>query len=76
MKKISVREMKAQWAEVERQVKNGETFEVLNHGKPSVLIVPARPHKIIKWDNHLETAIPNKGKSGADIIIKDREGRW
>ena len=45
--------MKAHWAKVETQVRNGETFEVLNRGRPSVMIIPARPHEVLAWDDHL-----------------------
>ncbi len=76
MKSVSVREMKAHWAEIERQVAEGETFEVLNRGKPTVRLVAARPRKILKWIDHLETALEVRGKSGAETIIDDREGRW
>lgn len=76
MKSISVREMKAHWSEVERQVKNGETFEVLNRGKPTVRLVPARPRKVLKWDDHLGTATETTGRSGTETVLEDREGRW
>lgn len=76
MKTVSVREMKANWAEIERQVAKGETFEVLNRGKPSVRIVSAKPRKILQWKNHLATAIKAKGKTGTDTVLGDREGRW
>jgi prevent-host-death family protein len=76
MKTISVREMKAHWPEVERQVQDGETFEVLNRGRPAVRIVPAHPRKVLKWDDHLATAIPAKGKSTDETIRADRETRW
>ncbi len=76
MKTISVREMKAHWSDVERQVHDGETFEVLNRGKPSVQILPARPRRVLKWDNHMETAIPATGKSAEETVRADREGRW
>ena len=76
MKTISVREMKAHWADVEKQVHCGETFEVLNRGKPAVRIVPALPRRVLKWDDHLATALPAKGKSSQETIRADREGRW
>jgi prevent-host-death family protein len=76
MKTVSVREMKANWSEIERQVAKGETFEVLNRGKPSVRIVPAKPRKILRWENHLDTAIRAKGKTGSETVLEDREGRW
>lgn len=76
MKTISVRDMKAHWAEVERQIRRGETFEVLNRGKPAAMIVPARPRQVVKWDDHLATAVTAGGRSAEDTVRADREGRW
>ncbi len=76
MKTISVREMKAHWAEVESQVKNGETFEVVNRGRPTARIVSASPRSVLHWDDHLATAIPVKGAPGEKAVRADREGRW
>ena len=76
MKTISVREMKAHWAEVENQVRNGETFEVQNRGKASAMIMPPRPHEVLVWDDHLATAVPGKGHTGEETVAADREGRW
>jgi len=76
MKTISVREMKAHWAEVEAQVRNGETFEVVNRGRPTVHIVPAQPRRILHWDDHLATALPASGRSAEQTVAADREGRW
>lgn len=68
--------MKAQWAEVEAQVRDGETFEVVNRGKPTVRIVPAKPRRVLKWDDHLATAAPAKGRSSEETVRADRDGRW
>ena len=76
MKTISVREMKAQWAAIERQINQGETFEVLNRGRPTVRLIPAKPRKVIQWDDHLATAATAKGRSGTQTVLDDREGRW
>lgn len=76
MKTISVREMKANWAEVEAQVKDGETFEVVNRGKPTVHILPAKPRSVFKWENHLLTAAKCAGRSSEDAIREDRDSRW
>lgn len=76
MKSVSVREMKANWAEIERQVANGETFEVLNRGKPTIRLVPAQPRIVLKWVDHLNTALKVKGKGGSETILEDRKGRW
>ena len=75
MKTIGVRELKANWALVEEQVKRGETFEVLNRGKPTVRIVPATPRHVLAWDDHLATAVPASGPSGSETVIQDREER-
>ncbi len=76
MKTITVREMKAHWSEVEKQVANGEIIEVLNHGKPRVRLVPADGRQQVVWDDHLATAIPNKGVSVTETVARDRGGRW
>lgn len=72
---MSVREMKAQWSEIEAQVAMGETFEVLNRGRPVVRIIPAGSRRLLAWDNHLETAAKAAGRSGEEVVAFDREGR-
>jgi antitoxin (DNA-binding transcriptional repressor) of toxin-antitoxin stability system len=76
MKTTSVREMKAHWAAIEEQVRMGETFEVLNRGRPTAHIVPARPRRVLKWEDHLVTAVPGRGKSAQATVRADRDGRW
>jgi antitoxin (DNA-binding transcriptional repressor) of toxin-antitoxin stability system len=76
MRTISVREMKARWSEIEAMVRDGETYEVLNRGKPTVRISPARPRDVVKWEDHLATAAVGKGRSAADLVRDDRDGRW
>lgn len=76
VKTISVREMKAHWSEVEAQVRQGEIFEVVNRGKPTVRIVAAAPRRVLVWDDHLATAIPASGRSAEETVAADREGRW
>ncbi len=73
---MSVREMKARWAEIEAQVQKGETFEVVNRGRPTVYIIPARPRRVAKWDDHLSTAVPSRGRSAQATVRADRDGRW
>lgn len=48
MKTIAVREMKAHWSEVEAQVRDGELFEFVNHGRPTVRIAPATQRQVLK----------------------------
>lgn len=76
MKSITVREMKAHWAMVESQVRDGETFEVLNRGKPTVRIVPAKPTAVLEWEDHLLTAAPGSGSLSQDLVAEDRGGRY
>jgi len=76
MKTITVREMKAHWAEVESQIRDGETFEVLNRGRPTVRIVPARPREVLRWEDHLATAAEAKGRSTEAVVQADRDERW
>lgn len=76
MKTMSVREMKAHWSQVEELVANGEIIEVSNRGKPRVRLVPAGGLSRVIWDDHLATAITNKGASAMETVTRDREGRW
>lgn len=69
---ISVRELKARWSDIEKKLEHGETFQVLNRGKPTARILPAGPKKILNWPDHLATAVPNRGKSAAETVIEDR----
>jgi antitoxin (DNA-binding transcriptional repressor) of toxin-antitoxin stability system len=76
MKTISVREMKAHWSRVEELVANGEVIEVLNRGKPRVRLVPAGGMQRVVWDDHLATAVPNKGATVEETVARDRGRRW
>jgi antitoxin (DNA-binding transcriptional repressor) of toxin-antitoxin stability system len=75
MKTISVKELKANWAQIEAQVKAGETFEVLNRGKVAAHVVPATPRHVLRWPDHLATAYKNTGRKGAEIVRDQRDGR-
>lgn len=76
MKTFSVREMKAQWPEVQRYVQEGETVLVLNHGRPAAQILPPKPNEIEEWEDHMVTAIPNRGKSVEETVRAARGERW
>jgi prevent-host-death family protein len=76
MKTITVKEMKAHWATVEAQVRDGETFEVVNRGKPTVHLLPAKPRPVLKWDDHLATAAEGRGRQAEETVRADRDGRW
>ncbi len=75
MKRISVRELKAHWSRIEKQVRDGETFEVLNHGRPAALIVPPQPRPVAAWDDHLATAVQPRGVPSEQLVELDRGGR-
>jgi antitoxin (DNA-binding transcriptional repressor) of toxin-antitoxin stability system len=74
MKTITVKELKANWARIEEQVRAGETFEVLNRGRVAAHVVPATPRQVLRWPDHLATAHKNTGRKGADIVREHREG--
>ena len=76
MKTMSVREIKAQWPQVESRVLQGETVLVLNHGRPAARILPPGAREILEWEDHLASAIPNRGKTALETLSADREGRW
>ncbi|TVR61190.1 MAG: type II toxin-antitoxin system Phd/YefM family antitoxin [Spirochaetaceae bacterium] len=76
MKTISVSDLKAHWSRVEAQLRNGETFEVLNRGKPAALIVPPWPRRVFVWDDHLATAATSRGRTVEEVVDADRDGRW
>lgn len=76
MKTLTVREMKAHWAEIENRMRDGETFLVLNRGKPAARILPPAPSKVLKWDDHLKTGIPNRGRTISETISEDRHSRF
>lgn len=68
MKTITVREMKANWARIEAEVRAGEVFEVLNRGRVAAHIVPPRPRPVLKWPDHLATAHRNEKRKGSDVV--------
>jgi antitoxin (DNA-binding transcriptional repressor) of toxin-antitoxin stability system len=74
MKTITVKELKANWAQIEEQVRAGETFEVLNRGRVAAHVVPATPRQVLRWPDHLATAHKNTGRTGAEIVREHREG--
>jgi antitoxin (DNA-binding transcriptional repressor) of toxin-antitoxin stability system len=74
MKTITVKDLKANWARIEEQVRAGETFEVLNRGRIAAHVVPAMPRQVLRWPDHLATAHRNTGRKGSDIVREHREG--
>jgi antitoxin (DNA-binding transcriptional repressor) of toxin-antitoxin stability system len=72
MKTITVKELKAHWAQIEAQVKAGETFEVLNRGKVAAHVVPAGPRQVLRWPDHVATAYKSAGRKGSDVVMEHR----
>ena len=75
MKTITVKDLKAHWAQIEAQVKAGETFEVLNRGKVAAHVVPPTPRQVLQWPDHLATALKSSGRQASDIVREHRERR-
>lgn len=76
METITVRDLKAHWADIERRAREGESFLVLNRGRPSARVLPAGPREVLRWDDHLKTAVESAGRPAEQIVREDRDGRW
>ena len=62
-------------------VEKGETVRILRHGKPVAELVPMRPleaQKIPRWKVPIEPLnyLKPPSKSGAQMIIEERESGW
>ncbi len=62
-------------------VEQGETVRILRHGKPVAELVPVKkdvPAHILNWTKPFEPLRFTRpdGKSGAQLIIEEREGGW
>jgi prevent-host-death family protein len=62
-------------------VEKGETVRILRHGKPVAELVPMPPQaeqKLPRWKQPIEPLHYAKppSKSGAQMIIDEREGGW
>ena len=62
-------------------VEKGETVRILRHGKPVAELVPMQPQaeqKVPRWKMPIEPLnyLKQPSKSGAQMIIEEREGGW
>lgn len=62
-------------------VEKGETVRILRHGKPVAELVPMQSQaaqKVPRWKVPIEplNIIRPDGKTGAQLIIEEREGGW
>ena len=62
-------------------VERGETVRIMRHGKPVADLVPIKaeaPDKLPSWKRQIEPLkiVRPDGKTGAQLIIEEREGGW
>ena len=62
-------------------VERGETVRIMRHGKPVADLVPIKaeaPDKLPSWKRPIEPLkiVRPDGKTGAQLIIEEREGGW
>lgn len=81
MHTLSLSEFRAHASEMLDLVEKGESVRILRHGKPVAELVPLRPEPqaVPRWkkpiENPLRIVRPD-GKTGAQLIIEEREGGW
>lgn len=78
---IALSEFRAHASAMIDLVEQGETVRILRHGKPVAELVPAKaaaPEKIPSWKRPIEPLqyLRPPEKTGAQLVIEDREGRW
>ena len=81
MHTIPLSEFRANASAMIDLVEKGETVRILRHGKPVAELVPVKsdaPAHISNWRKPFEPLqfIRPDGKSGAQLIIEEREGGW
>lgn len=62
-------------------VEQGETVRILRHGKPVAELVPVKAEELAKvpsWKRPIEPLryLKPPARSGAQMIIEEREGGW
>lgn len=62
-------------------VEKGETVRILRHGKPVAELVPMQPQtvqQVPRWKMPIEplNIVRPDGKTGAQLIIEERERGW
>lgn len=81
MQIIPLSQFRAQAAAMIDLVEQGETVRILRHGKPVAELVPLKaeaPAKVPSWKQPFEPVryLKPPAKSGAQMIIEEREGGW
>jgi prevent-host-death family protein len=78
---VALSEFRANASAMIDLVEQGETVRILRHGKPVAELVPAKPElvaKVPRWKLPIEPLrmVRKDGKTGAQLIIEEREGGW
>ncbi|MFM6990600.1 MAG: type II toxin-antitoxin system Phd/YefM family antitoxin [Rhodoferax sp.] len=80
MQSIPLSEFRANVSAMIDLVEKGETVCILRHGKPVAEIVPPRPVavKVPAWKRPITplNIVRADGKTGAQLIIEERESEW
>ncbi len=80
MQTIALSEFRAHASAMIDLVEKGETVRILRHGKPVAELVPPRlePEKIPAWKRPITplNIVRPDGKTGAQLIIEERESGW
>ncbi len=81
MHTIPLSEFRANASAMIDLVEQGETVRILRHGKPVAELVPLKadvPTKVPSWKRPIEPLqyLKPPSKSGAQLIIDEREGGW
>lgn len=82
MHTVPLSEFRANAAAMIDLVEQGETVRILRHGKPVAELVPCKsgalPEKPPSWKRPITPLhiVRPDGKTGAQLIIEEREGGW
>ena len=81
MHTIPLSEFRANASAMIDRVERGETVRILRHGKPVAELVPLKadvPARVPSWKRPIEPLhiVRPDGKTGAQLIIDEREGGW
>ena len=81
MHTIPLSEFRANASAMIDLVEKGETVRILRHGKAVAELVPAKPDapvKVPSWKRPITplNIVRPDGKTGAQLIIEEREGGW
>jgi prevent-host-death family protein len=78
---LSLSDFRARASEMLDRVENGETVRILRHGKAVAELVPVRPDTAAeqpRWKLPVEPLryLKPPVRSGAELIIQERQGSW